>query len=288
MMSGPVIRRSVRHAIERKSIYEELRSMQMQLIQSEKMESIGRLAAGVAHEVKNPLAQILMGIEYLKGGIEPDDLNVPKILVSMEDALHRADAIVRGLLDFSSDRTLGLVDVDINALLEKALVLVEIRIKEMEVELEKEFAPDLPMVKADPVKMEQVLINIIFNAVQAIESARAAGGAGHSAKLVIRTHATTLALSSRDEGSRTGRHLRDGDPVVIIEVLDTGTGIPDDKIDHIFDPFFTTKPTGTGPGLGLTVVKKIIDLHEGLIQLTNRQEGGAQAKITLKASTPAK
>ena len=91
MMSGPVIRRAVRHAIERKGIYEELRSMQMQLIQSEKMESIGRLAAGVAHEVKNPLAQILMGIEYLSGGIEPGDENVPKILKSMEHALHRAE-----------------------------------------------------------------------------------------------------------------------------------------------------------------------------------------------------
>ena len=284
MMSGPVIRRSVRHAIERKGIYEELRSMQMQLIQSEKMESIGRLAAGVAHEVKNPLAQILMGIEYLKSGIEPDDTNVPKILTSMEHALHRADEIVRGLLDFSSDRTLGLVDADINALLEKTLVLVEIRLKEMQIELERDFAPDLPMVKIDPVKMEQVLINIVFNAVQAIESAQLAEGLEHHAKLTIRTRATTLNLTSRDEGSRTGRHLRDGDPVVIVQVLDEGSGIPDDKIDHVFDPFFTTKPTGTGTGLGLTVVKKIIDLHEGQIQLTNRPEGGAEAKITLKAS----
>ena len=284
MMSGPVIRRSVRHAIERKGIYEELRSMQMQLIQSEKMESVGRLAAGVAHEVKNPLAQILMGIEYLKGGIEPDDANVPKILTSMEGALQRADEIVRGLLDFSSDRTLGLIESDVNELLEKALVLVEIRTKELDVELEKDFAPDLPKVRLDPVKMEQVLINIIFNAVQAIESAQAEHGSEHRAKLTFRTSSETLNLASRDEGSRTGRHLRDGDRVAIIQVIDNGAGIPDDKIDHIFDPFFTTKPTGTGTGLGLTVVKKIIDLHEGIIQLTNRPEGGVEAKITLKAS----
>ena len=284
MMSGPVIRRAVRHAIERKGIYEELRNMQMQLIQSEKMESIGRLAAGVAHEVKNPLAQILMGIEYLKEGIDPEDQNVPKILTSMEHALHRADKIVRGLLDFSSDRKLGLIDTDVNSLLEKALVLVELRIKDLELFLEKDFAPDLPAVKLDPVKMEQVLINVIFNAIQAIETSIAEGSNKGAGKLIIRTRAEILSGISRDEGSRTGRHLREGDAVVVIQVLDNGTGIADDKIDHVFDPFYTTKPTGSGTGLGLTVVKKIIDLHEGLVQLRNRPEGGAEAKITLKAS----
>jgi len=287
MMSGPVIRRAVRHAIERKGIYEELRNMQMQLIQSEKMESIGRLAAGVAHEVKNPLAQILMGIEYLAGGIEPDDPNVPKILKSMEHALHRADKIVRGLLDFSSDRKLGLSDTDVNSLLEKALVLVELRIKDLEVILEKDFAPDLPKVKLDPVKMEQVLINVIFNAIQAIETSIAEGAPKDSGKLIIRTRAETLSGVMRDEGSRTGRHLREGDSVVVIQILDNGTGIADDTLEHVFDPFFTTKPTGSGTGLGLTVVKKIVDLHDGRIQLSNQPSGLTEVKITLKASNPA-
>ena len=248
------------------------------------MESIGRLAAGVAHEVKNPLAQILMGIEYLKTGIEPDDANVPKILSSMEHALQRADEIVRGLLDFSSDRTLGLVEFDVNALLEKALVLVEIRLKELSIQLTQDFEPELPKVKLDPVKMEQVLINIIFNAVQAIESAQAAGTQKEPAEIAIITRSETLSGIGRDQGSRTGRHLREGDPVVTIQVIDNGPGIPEDKASQIFDPFFTTKPTGTGTGLGLTVVKKIIDLHEGRIELTNRTEGGVEAKITLKAS----
>ena len=284
MMSGPVIRRAVRHAIERKGIYEELRNMRSQLIQSEKMESIGRLAAGVAHEVKNPLAQILMGIEYLKEGIDPQDQNVPKILASMEHALHRADKIVRGLLDFSSDRKLGLVDTDVNGLIEKALVLVELRVKDLQFILEKDFDPRLPMAKLDPVKMEQVLINVIFNAIQAIETSQAEGKAKGSGKLIISTRAETLSGILRDEGSRTGRQLREGDSVVVIRILDNGSGIAEDKFEHIFDPFFTTKPTGTGTGLGLTVVKKIIDLHDGLIQLSNRPEGGAEAKITLKAS----
>lgn len=285
MMSGPVIRRAVRHAIERKGIYEELRDMQMQLIQSEKMESIGRLAAGVAHEVKNPLAQILMGIEYLNTGIEPDDANVPKILSSMEHALHRADEIVRGLLDFSSDRKLGLVQTNVNELLEKALVLVEIRLKGISVELEKDFCQDLPEVKLDPVKMEQVIINLIFNAAQAIEAAQAEGTLKTPGHITIRTSTETFGEIARDEGSRTGRQLRSGDRTITIQILDNGPGIPDDKIEHIFDPFFTTKPTGTGTGLGLTVVKKIIDLHEGKISLLNRLDSeGAEAKIILKAS----
>jgi signal transduction histidine kinase len=283
MMSGPVIRRAVRHAIERKSIYEELRTMQMQLIQAEKMESVGRLAAGVAHEVKNPLAMILMGIEYLKDGIDPNDPNVPKILASMEDAVHRADKIVRGLLDFSSDRQLGLVDADVNALVEKALVLAEIRMKDLDVELVKDLAPNLPPVKLDPVKMEQAFINIVFNAIQAIESSPDKKKRG---KVTIRTHASELYGVPRNEGSRTARHLRSGDPVVIIQVFDNGPGIDEEKIAHIFDPFFTTKPTGKGTGLGLTVVKKIIDLHEGLIELSNHPGGGVEAKIALKASRP--
>ena len=286
MMSGPVIRRAVRHAVERKGIYEELRNMQMQLIQSEKLESIGRLAAGVAHEVKNPLAQILMGIEYLNGGIEPGDPNVPKILTSMESALHRADEIVCGLLDFSSDRKLGLVETDVNALLEKTLILIEIKLKDSGVKLEKSFAADLPPVKLDPTKMEQVIINLVFNAAQAIEGAKATGDQKEPGQISISTSSETLADATRNEGSRTGRQLRTGDNTIVIEIRDNGPGIPDDKIGQIFDPFFTTKPTGSGTGLGLTVVKKIIDLHEGNLSLGNRSDArGAEAILTLKASS---
>ena len=140
--------------------------------------------------------------------------------------------------------------------------------------------------KLDPVKMEQVLINVIFNAVQALEEAQAAGTQKEPAEILIRTRSETLSGIGRDQGSRTGRHLREGDPVVVIEILDNGPGIPEEKVSQIFDPFFTTKPTGSGTGLGLTVVKKIIDLHEGRIDLNNRPGGGVEAKITLKASNP--
>ena len=286
MMSGPVIRRAVRHAIERKSIYEELRSMQMQLIQSEKMDSIGRLAAGVAHEVKNPLAQILLGIEYLKTDFNPNDKNIPKILTSMQEALHRADDIVRSLLDFSSNRSLGLIDSDINERLEKALILVGISAKKLNITVERDFAANLPPVKLDPVKIEQVLINIIFNSIQAIESGINANPSAPQGTLTLRTRLETLASAPRNEGSRSGRELHQGDQVVTIQIIDNGPGIPENLIDNLFDPFFTTKPTGTGTGLGLTVVKKIIDLHSGMITLTNHPDGGAVAKITLKASKP--
>lgn len=117
LMSGPLMRRSIRHAIERKHIHEELRATQMQLIQAEKMDSIGRLAAGVAHEVKNPLARIAMGLEYLSSGIDPEDPNVPIVLQRMEDAVNRAETIISGLLNYSSNRVLGMEKIDPESLI---------------------------------------------------------------------------------------------------------------------------------------------------------------------------
>ncbi len=292
MLTGGLMRRAVLHAIERKAIHEELRSMQMQLIQAEKMESVGRLAAGVAHEVKNPLAMILMGIDYLTGGISPDDENVPLVLEQMASAVHRADAIVRGLLDFSSTGKVGLKPSDINALIRKAFLLLETEIAKRSISLRYDLAPDLPPVLLDESRMQQVLVNVIFNALQSIEEACEKGlpaPAEESANgITVRTRATTLTDRPHDDGGRTAERIRNGDPVVVIEILDTGVGIPDDNAGRLFDPFFTSKPTGTGTGLGLTVVKKIIDLHQGLITLENRRGlRGAKVSITLRAAKAA-
>jgi signal transduction histidine kinase len=291
MLTGALMRRAVLHAIERKAIHEELRAMQMQLIQAEKMESVGRLAAGVAHEVKNPLAMILMGIDYLTGGISPDDPNVPKVLEQMADAVHRADLIVRGLLDFSSNRKVGLKPSDINALIRKALILLEAEFSKRDIFLRYELSEDLPPALLDPSRMQQVLVNVIFNALQSVEEARdndRRDGAGRGEYgVIVRTTSMILADLPRDEGARSAERLRNGDAVVMIEILDTGIGIPEENAGRLFDPFFTSKPTGTGTGLGLTVVKKIIDLHQGLITLGNRSDArGAVATIVLRASKP--
>jgi signal transduction histidine kinase len=123
--------------------------------------------------------------------------------------------------------------------------------------------------------MEQVLVNILTNAIHAMPG----GGT-----LTISTSEKVLTAGDVEfeTGDRTGDRLRAGDHAVVIKVADSGTGIPPDKIGRIFDPFFTTKPTGQGTGLGLSVVKQIIDLHRGTISITNGDAGGAVAVIMLK------
>lgn len=278
LMSGALMRRSIRHAIERKQIHEELRATQMQLIQAEKMESVGRLAAGVAHEVKNPLARILMGIEYLSTGIDPDDPNIPSVLEKMQSSVHRADSIIRGLLDFASERQLSLRPGDLNALVEHSLLLVEHELASRRVQVKRQFTSGAALVSFDEGKLEQVIINIILNAVQAMEQSE------RPPVLTLSTRHAIFRGVERDEGARSAGHLREGDAVVELEITDSGSGIPSEKLGQIFDPFFTTKPTGVGTGLGLTVVRKIIDLHQGHISIVNRDEGGARVTIRLRAS----
>ena len=280
LISGPFIRRSIRHAIGRKKILEELRSTQMQLIQAEKMESVGRLAAGVAHEVKNPLARISMGIEYLSSGLEPNDPNIPIILQRMEDAVGRAQTIIGGLLNYAANRALSTIEMDPKPLVEDTLLLVSHELEKHTIQVTIDAEDNLPHIRVDKPKMEQALINLITNAVHAME------GIPRAPELRLRLFTTVLTDKDRNIGARTADHMHPGDTVVVIEINDVGTGIAKESLDKLFDPFFTTKPTGVGTGLGLTVVKKIVDLHQGLIKIENREGEGVRSQILLKAVTP--
>ncbi len=122
--------------------------------------------------------------------------------------------------------------------------------------------------------MEQVFVNIFLNAIQAMPE----GGT-----LAVKTYTKQLTVVDRNLGSRKADHFRIGETVVMVEVEDTGTGIPGNQLSEVFDPFFTTKSTGKGTGLGLTVTKKIIDLHGGTIDIGNRKEGGVRVTIMFKA-----
>jgi signal transduction histidine kinase len=273
-IAGPLIRRTVRHAIERKQIYEKLKSVQMQLIQAEKLESIGRLAAGVAHEVRNPLARVLLGVEYLQGGIDPDDTNIPTVLENMASAVRKADAILQGMLDFSSDRGLQLELRHLNEIIQTVLMLVQHELKTRQIDVDVELEENLPRVRVDAGKLEQVLINVILNSCHALTDRPVR-------RLRVRTYASKLENLPPDPGSRIRERLRSGDTAVVVSIEDTGGGIADDKLDKIWDPFYTTKATGMGTGLGLSVVRKIVDLHHGLVTIEN-QGDGAVASIFLK------
>ncbi|MBL9158151.1 MAG: PAS domain-containing protein [Verrucomicrobiales bacterium] len=254
---------------------QELQQTQMQLIQAEKLESIGRLAAGVAHEVKNPLALLLLGVDYLSQGIEPDDPNVEKILQQMRDAVERADRIVRGLVDFSSQRSLSREPTQLSRVIDEVLLLVKHELTRSNTKVNVRIEKDLPLVFLDMSKFEQVLINLIINAVHAM--------AGVESKLIkIRARSESLEEVVKNQGARKREVFRSGDRVVILEIIDNGHGIAPSDANRLFDPFFTTKATGVGTGLGLSVARRIVELHGGELTLENREKDpGAVARLIL-------
>jgi PAS domain S-box-containing protein len=269
---------SLRQALTslRKS-HEELKSTQLQLIQSGKLESVGRLAAGVAHEVKNPLAMIMAGTEYLlalpasAGGpaVEP-------VLRDIRSAVERGSAVIGGLLNYAAAAELKPSEADLNVVIEQSLLLVQHALKSGRVRVEKELASGLPPLTIDVHKIEQVFINLLINAIDAMPD----GGT-----LTIRTRRKQLSAGDPSVGHRRTDPLRVGESVVLASFEDTGPGIPAENLTHIFEPFFTTKPTGRGTGLGLAVSRTIVGLHGGTIWMSNRPEGGAAATVVLRSIT---
>lgn len=258
---------------------DDLQRAHEQLIQAEKLESVGRLAAGVAHEVKNPLAMIGMGLELLARRIPEDDQSGLETIERMKRGIERANRIVKGLVDFSSARQFSREAVDPNRIVREAHALVDYQLRKAGVKVVEELTTELPEVEIDQTKIEQVLVNLMINAMQAM------GEGGGT--ITLRTYATKLADVKRDEGMRTSKHLRLNDRVVCIEIDDTGPGIDQENLARVYDPFFTTKPTGQGTGLGLSVSRKIIELHHGRLELENRPDTrGARARITLNANIP--
>ncbi len=257
-------RRQAQQALEK--AYAELRVMQEQLIQSAKLESIGRLAAGAAHEVKNPLAVIQMGLEYLAKHLKPDEENTLLIVTSMREAVRRADSVIRGLLDFSAHRLLEPKLQSINPIVEQSIALVKHELDKTQIQVTAELDPALPSILLDAARLEQVFINLLMNAIHAMHG----GG-----KLVIRTRQQS---TQQTDALFPGR-FKSGLPVLVAEIDDTGEGIPEKVISKIFDPFFTTKPTGQGTGLGLSVTRTIVELHQGAIDIRNRPEGGVRASL---------
>lgn len=265
--------------VDLKVTHEELKATQLQLIQAEKLESVGRLAAGVAHEVKNPLAIIQLDVDYLTNTLTNGDENIPVILQDINNAVKRADTVIKGLLNFSASREFLSEIEEFNFVVEQSLSLVKHELDRSHIHLVKELGEDLPPVRLDRNKIEQVFVNVLMNAIQSMPK----GGT-----LTVKTYVKQFNGGCHPRGhagepDKLADRLRVGDTVVVAEVEDTGTGIPENQFSKIFDPFFTTKPTGKGTGLGLTVTKKIIELHGGTIDIRNRKEGGVRVEVMLKA-----
>ncbi|HEY0549415.1 MAG TPA: PAS domain S-box protein, partial [Verrucomicrobiae bacterium] len=203
----------------------EVKAAQLQLIQAAKMESIGTLAAGVAHEVKNPLATLTMGLNYLEKNAAGGDRNMALVLSEMRDAIGRADKITRGLLDFSASRQLDVAAEDLNRILEQTLLLMRHELNKQKIGLVTQFAAALPRVPIEKNQIQQVFVNLFMNAIHAMSD----GGT-----LTVRTSQTRIVQSKHTEGSRTSNQFFLGDTVALVEIEDTGPGITQENLAKIF------------------------------------------------------
>lgn len=243
----------------------ERKRVESQLVEAEKFKSIGTLAAGVAHEVKNPLQTILMGVTYLDRWVGGANDEVRTVMTEIREAIRRADAIIRGLVEFSAANQPEVRRESLNAIIEACLALVKYQLTRNQVTVVRDLDHSLPSLLLDRNKIEQAMINLFLNAIQAMPG----GGT-----LTVRT-------CSRPSHEPHAHPLPP--PTVVAEVEDSGTGIPEALIPRIFDPFYTTKPTGLGTGLGLSVTRKLIEAHGGAISAANCPGGGARFTITLNS-----
>ena len=224
---------------------------QRNLLLTEKMVAIGKLTSEVAHEINNPLGGILNCIHHFKkGGLTVDKQR--EYLDLMEDGLRRIQKSVVNLLEYARNPHLERSPTDLSLLIEKALSLLDHEIKKGRIEIKKEMTPHLPLIEVDKDQIHQVLINIILNAIQAMNE---------------------------------GGDLKIGGSVLddrlVLTVSDTGKGITEEIIPKVFDPFFTTKGEGKGTGLGLWISQGIIERHGGTIQLTSQEGYGTTVEIQL-------
>jgi len=238
-------------AAELEKAYRELQQLQDQLIQAEKMASLGKLAAGVAHEINNPLTGILTFAHLLLKKTPEDDPQREDLEVIVTEAT-RCKRIVQGLLDFARQRDPEKSLADINKIIEDSLSLVENQASFQNIEIIKELDSDLPKIMVDVNQIQQVFMNIILNAAEAMPD----GG-----YLTISTQVVDRSIE--------------------IKFIDTGCGIPQENIGRLFDPFFTTKEPGKGTGLGLAVSHGIVTRHQGRIEVESQVGKGTTFTVKL-------
>ena len=253
---------------------EALKAAQAQLIEAEKIQSVARLAAGVAHEVKNPLAIIEMGVEIL--ATKPDDETLGMLVREMKESVRRANHVIAGLMDVSSADESGMQEVSIVPVIERALAALDADITRAKIVVTKDSIPSLPPCRIDVQKIEQVFANVIGNALQEMPD-------GGGLDIRVSTKVLLATDVKFEAGDRTGFRFRAGDTAVVVQVRDTGGGISPANLPKVFDPFFSTRPTGKGMGLGLTVARKFMELHGGKISLASAGQGGTEVTLLFKA-----
>ena len=235
------------------------KQLEQQLLIKNKMLSLGRVAAGIAHEIRNPLTGIntyLYTIEDLceSDQLGPEDMEIIRqIVTQIQVASNKIETVIKRVMDFSKPGFPKMVRTDINESLEEAVKLSMVTMRKNDIKIEKSLAPNLPQCYADPHLIEQVVLNLITNAAKAMETSNG------DKRVEIKSSARNNTLS--------------------IQVADSGPGVPIELREKIFDPFFTTKDDGSG--IGLNIAQRIVADHNGSISLDSSKWGGAEFKIEL-------
>lgn len=234
------------------NMVETLTDTQEELLRKDKLASVGQLAAGVAHELNNPLGTILLYSDAMLADAPAGDPRRDDLEMIINEA-QRCKVIVADLLNFARQHELMAQEVDLNRLLDEIVTKVSVQPRFEQIEMRCQLEPQLPLIRADAAQLQQVFINLLNNSADAIEG----------------------------PGTITIRTRRDGDQFVQALVTDTGSGIPAENVGKLFTPFFTTKPAGKGTGLGLAIVYGIVKMHRGQIHVESQMGRGTTFTVTL-------
>jgi two-component system NtrC family sensor kinase len=248
----------------------ELKEAREVVLRSEKLSSLGRLAAGVAHEVGNPIGSILGYVDLLKGGVETDP-KARDYMARIEDEIGRIDTIVRDLLDYSRPSQDEPVPVDVNTVVSEAVSFFSRQKFPTPLQLTTRLQPDAGLVWASEGRLKQVIINLLFNACDALTE---------DGCVTVMTARKTAV-----EKPKGGNRPQSGE-FVEIAVSDNGVGIAASELERIFDPFYTTKPPGKGTGLGLPVSLRIVESLGGNLHVESTEGKGTVFSVKLKPWTP--
>jgi two-component system NtrC family sensor kinase len=250
-------RMNVQHTIVMEFDVTEKRMLEADLMQSEKLAAVGQLAAGVAHEINNPLTAIIANAQMLLRDLPENDVDTRDSLTMIETAGVRASQVVGNLLGIARREKFSFSQIDLNESIENALSFTHHEITKRPVSIQRNLQPDMPRLYASKDQLQGVWINLILNALDAIEQNNG-----------------VISITSR----YTGTEYR-------VTISDNGKGIAEEKLTRIFEPFFTTKVAGRGTGLGLSVCYRVVKQHGGSIKVESQPNQGTKFLVSLPAAT---
>jgi len=245
---------------------QEEQRLQDQLRRRERLAFLGELAATVAHEVNNPLDGIQSCSRILRRSLE-DPERARQMLDLIDDGLGRIDLIVRRLLTLAREHVIRPIEARMRDVVEAALANSGAEFEDRGIRISRQYEMSDDWASVDPQLLEQVFVNVMLNAVDSMP---------HGGEL-------TIVVRGEQRGLKSEKRAGDGCDAIRVDVADTGTGIAPDVLPHIFEPFYTTKAGGRGTGLGLAIAARIVDAHDGTMDVAARSGGGTVFSVRIPA-----